>query len=124
MVDLFDNAKRCNQVAKDQAGTVMDLTINPTTQNVLVEVVRSTDGWDKAFLLEHCAVVNKSNWRCIRESKIGFTEASAFPVKSEFGMLQGRFYRSYTSRDPAQLLFLKHFRLAILGVLGRDTLVR
>jgi hypothetical protein len=23
--DLFDNAKRCNQVAKDQAGTVMDL---------------------------------------------------------------------------------------------------
>jgi hypothetical protein len=98
--DLFDGAKRCNTVARVQPGTVMDVTVNTTTQHILVEVVESTEGWDRAFILDHCAVVSAKNWRCLSESKIGFTEATATVVRNEFGMIQGRFYRSYTSKDP------------------------
>jgi hypothetical protein len=99
--DLFDSAKRCNEVAKNQPGTTMDLTVNMSTQHVLFEVVGDNpEGWDKAFILDHCAIVNNNSWKCVSESKLGFTAEAAALIRSEFGMLQGRFYRSYTSKDP------------------------
>jgi hypothetical protein len=99
--DLFDSAKRCNEVAKNQPGTVMDLTVNTSSQHVLIEVVGDNpEGWDRAFILDHCAIVNSNNWKCVSESKLGLTMETATLTRSEFGILQGRFYRSYTSKDP------------------------
>jgi hypothetical protein len=36
----------------------------------------------------------------VSESKLGLTAETATSVRTEFGVRQGRFYRSYTSRDP------------------------
>ena len=99
--DFFDSAKkRCNEVAMVQPTTVLDLIVNTSTQDALVEVVETTEGWDRAFILDHCAIVNSNNWTCVSESKLGFMAETATSVRTEFGVLQGRFYRSYTSKDP------------------------
>src|SRR5215831_21041777 len=91
--DLFDDSKRCNQVADIQAGTIMDLTVNMTTHNVLVEVVESTDGWEKSFLLDHCAMVDRKNWTCVSQNEVNSLNSKSI-WRREFGMLQGHFYRS------------------------------
>jgi hypothetical protein len=82
----FDANKLC--VKPDRPGAELAFRVNEKTEKVLITVVKDDGSWGiKDLFLEHCSVVDTTNWKC--------TDSD-----SEHGMLHGRYYYSFTGGGP------------------------
>jgi hypothetical protein len=89
--ESFNEEKRCITFAG--AGATFALTVNTTTQQVLLEVTKSDGNWFMgAYFLDGCKVVDARNWECT--DKTTFTGGSWTQL---YGTVNGQFYRSFTS---------------------------
>jgi hypothetical protein len=79
----LDENNKCSNVTR--TGADLEIIVNPTSQKVLIAITRDDGNWGiKSVILDNCAVVDASNWRC--SQRYG-------QVEYEDAMFQGRYYR-------------------------------
>jgi len=80
----LDDNKLC--LKPDRPGAELAFRVNEKTEKVLITIVKDDGSWGKDQFLEHCSVVDTTNWKCTLGNDI------------EHGMLHGRYYYSFTGR--------------------------
>jgi hypothetical protein len=93
----FDNDKLC--LKAESLGAEVEIRVNTATQKVQITVVKNDGNWFyKDYLLEHCSVVDRENWKCTGEA-VGKPGDSYYMVR-EYGMSRGRYYTALTGSSP------------------------
>ena len=93
----FDENKLC--LKPERLGAEVEIRVNTATQKVQITIVKNDGNWFyKDYLLEHCSVVDASNWKCANEP-IG-KEGTPLYMVQEYGMSHGRYYTALTGGAP------------------------
>jgi len=75
----FDNDKLC--LKPNRPGAELAFRVNERGQKVLMTIVKNDGNWGvKDLFLEHCSVVDETNWECSQGNDM------------MYGMLRGRYY--------------------------------
>jgi hypothetical protein len=88
----FDDDKLC--LKPNRPGAELAFRVNERTGTALITIIQNDGNWGvKDLFLEHCSVVDTTNWKCTET--VGKPEGPLYAV-TEYGMVHGRYYRSLT----------------------------
>ena len=96
----FTEQKKC--AGERAAGAELEIIVNPSTQKVQISVTKNSGHYfgNVSFFLEHCSVVDASNWLCKDENRSAPNAQVQIELMNEYGMHNGHYYHSLTGGLP------------------------
>lgn len=94
------DAKKCSD--ERTAGSELEIIVNPTTQKVQISVTKNSGKYfgNITTILEHCAVVDVSNWTCTDEIRSAPSASIQIEMIEKYGMQHGHYYQTLTGGSP------------------------
>lgn len=96
----FTDAKKCSD--ERTAGSELEIIVNPNTQKVQISVTKNSGNYfsNSTTILQHCSVVDVSNWICTDENRSAPGAAIQIELINSYGTQHGHYYHSLTGGSP------------------------